>query len=405
MPQSSNDLYQLRGGESWRDPWASYKDLRDTDPVHAVDHPSHGEFWVLSRFDDVFRAARDPATFSSAKGLTPDRDSMAMFEGQACPIVMMDPPDHTSMRKLVSRPMTPRRIAPMEDQVVAFVDGKLGSITPGEEVDIIDLLFKPLPSFLVARYLGVPLTDRASFDEWSSAIVAANASSDFSNAIDAASALFAYAMELIDRRRFDPGDDLVSGLVAAGEDHASAAWIVGFVFTMVTGGNDTTTGLLGGALELLTINRPQRQLLIDDPSLIRPAIDEFLRLTSPVQNLARTTTTSVDIRGQGIPADTKVMLLYGSANRDEREFGPEADQLDVHRKINRSLSFGSGAHHCLGAAVARLAAGVALERLLARFPDFTVDPQRALFAPGAFVRRHQSLPFRPGPPAARFSAR
>jgi len=394
-----NDLYELRGGEDWRNPWPSYRALRDTDPVHMVDHPTHGKFWVLSRFADVFKAARDTATFSSAKGLTPDRDAMAMFDGQACPIVMMDPPEHTSMRKLVSKPMTPRRITPIESSVANFVDRRLDLIADHDEVDIVEVLLKPLPSFLVAHYLGVPLEDRAGFDQWSSAIVAANAASDFSNAIDAATALFTYAGELIERCKLDPGDDLVSGLVAAGDDKASAAWIVGFVFTMVTGGNDTTTGLLGGAAELLTSDRDQRRLLIDDPSLIRPSIDEFLRLTSPVQNLARTTTRPVEIEGRVIPDDTKVMLLYGSANRDEREFGADADQLDVRRDMRTILSFGSGAHHCLGAAVARLGAGVALERLLARFPDFSVDTSRAIFAPGAFVRRYQSLPFQPGPAA------
>jgi cytochrome P450 len=308
--------------------------------------------------------------------------------------VMMDPPDHTAMRRLVGRPMTPRKVADIEPEVTAVVESHLDRIAdaPGE-IDIVEALFKPLPSFVVAHYLGVPTEDRARFDGWTNAIVAASASGEVANALAAFTELFEYASGLIEVRRADPGDDLVSELVTAGESRADASWIVGFVFTMVTGGNDTTTGLLGGAAELLTRDRTQRRLLLDDPSLVRPAVDEFLRLTSPVQNLARTTTRDVTIDGETIPKDRKVMLLYGSANRDEREFGPKADALDVVRGSPRIVSFGYGAHHCLGAAAARLAGGVALERLLARFPGFEVDADRGRFAPGPFVRRHESLPF------------
>ena len=384
--------YILRGRDTWRDPYADYAWLRDNDPVHQVDHEVHGTFFVLSRFADVFDAVRDTATFSSAQGLTPDRDAMDRFGDQAAPIVMMDPPDHTAMRRLVSRPMTPRRVAPIEPAIAAFVDARLDRIAEsGGEVDIIEALFKPLPSWVVAHYLGVPEADREKFDRWTNAIVAANAGGDVTNT-DATIELFTYAADLIERRNVEPGGDLISDLVGAGEAAASPAWVVGFVFTMVTGGNDTTTGLLGGAAELLTERRDQRQLLLDDPSLIRPAIDEFLRIVSPVQNLARTTTRDVAIRGTEIPAGHKVMLLYGSANRDEREFGPTAGELDVCRDIDKMLALGYGAHHCLGAAAARLQTAIALEHLLARFPDFEVDAAAGGFANGAFVRRYESLP-------------
>ena len=207
--------------------------------------------------------------------------------------------------------------------------------------------------------------------------------------------LFAYSSELIDRHKVAPSDDFVGDLVLAGEDRASAMWIVGFVVTMVTGGNDTTTGLLGGAVEPLTRYPDQRQMMLADRSRIRPAIEEPLRLTSPVQNLARTTTRPVIVHDQEIPADRKVVLLYGAANRDEREFGPTAEEFEVDRRFARMLSFGDGAHHCLGAAAARLQAGVARERLLDRFPGFNVDAPAGRFAPGAFVRRYESLPMSP----------
>ncbi|MCE2512692.1 MAG: cytochrome P450 [Acidimicrobiia bacterium] len=385
--------FALRGGESWRSPWSSYRWLRDNDPVHRVDHPELGRFWVLSRFSDVIDAARDTATFSSAQGLTPGPDSGVMFEDGTRPIVMMDPPDHTTMRRLVSRPMTPRMVSPIEPAVRAFVQDGLEEIPVGREIDIVEVLFKPLPSFVVAHYLGVPPHDRTRFDGWTNSIVAANATADLESAADAFLGLFAFGSELIERRKAEPGDDLVSLLVQAGEDAVSAGWIVGFVFTMVTGGNDTTTGLLAGAASLLTERHDQRRLLLDDPALIPGAVEEFLRLTSPVQNLARTTTTDVTLHSTTIPAGDKVMLVYGSANRDERVFGADAGELDVCRRIDRMVSLGYGAHHCLGAAAARLQAAVVLSELLSRFPDFAVDLEAGRFASGAYVRRYESLPF------------
>ena len=393
MTTTDIEGFVLRGGESWRSPWSSYRWLRDNDPVHRVDHPKLGRFWVLSRSGDVLDAARDTATFSSAQGLTPGPDSAVMFEDGTRPVVMMDPPDHTAMRRLVSRPMTPRMVSPIEPAVRAFVRDRLDGVSPEREIDIVDVLFKPLPSFVVAHYLGVPPQDRIRFDDWTNSIVAANATTDLESAADAFLGLFAFGSELIERRRVEPGDDLVSLLVQAGEGTVSAGWIVGFVFTMVTGGNDTTTGLLGGAAALLTERLDQRGLLLDDPALIPGAVEEFLRLTTPVQNLARTVTTGVALHGTTIPAGDKVMLLYGSANRDERVFGADADELDVCRRIDRMVSFGYGAHHCLGAAAARLQAVVVLEELLARFPNFAVDAEAGRFASGAYVRRYESLPF------------
>ncbi len=388
-------MFELRGGESWRDPWGDYRRLRDESPVHVV--PATGDttdFWVVSRFADVFTAVRDTATFSSAQGLTPNADAMAMFEDGQQPIVMMDPPDHTAMRRLVSTQMTPRRVMAIEDGVRAFVDAQLDRVVDaGGEVDIVEALFKPLPSFVVAHYLGVPVEMRTEFDGWTNAIVAANAAGSFESAMDATMELLAFAGELMERRRAEPSEDLVTDLVAAGEEVVSPGWVVGFVFTMVTGGNDTMTGLLGGAAELLTDRRDQRAVLAADPDRLPNAVEELLRLTSPVQNLARTTTRAVDIAGTTIPVGEKVLLLYGSANRDEREFGPTAGELDVERDIDKILSLGYGAHHCLGAAAARLQGRVAIGRLLERFPDFEVDAAAGRFAPGGFVRRYESLPF------------
>ncbi|MBX3313320.1 MAG: cytochrome P450 [Actinobacteria bacterium] len=373
-----------------------YAALRERDPVH---HVADGDHWVLSRFDDVFRAARDPQRFSSAEGLTTmygEREAVGLDE--VAPMVMLDPPDHTEFRRLVSRGFTPRAVITMEDEVRRFVADRLDAIAAADdEVDIVAELFKPLPSMVVAHFLGVPEADRARFDRWTDAVVAANAEGDVLHAAEAVGELFEYFSHLVELRRAEPGDDTVSDLVAAAEadGNPTVLRILGFAFTMVAGGNDTTTGLLGGSAVLLTRHRDQRALLASSPELLPAAVEELLRLTSPVQGLARTTTTDVEVQGTTIPAGRKVLLLYGAANRDPREFGPDAEDLDVTRNPNRILSFGSGAHHCLGAAAARLQGRVALEELLRRFPDFEVDEASGEYAGGPYVRRHRSLPFTP----------
>jgi hypothetical protein len=368
-----------------------YAALRDHDPVH---HVARGDYWVLSRYDDVWAAARDFERFSSAQGLTFAYDDMATVGiDEARPMVMLDPPDHTDFRRLVSRGFTPRQVAGLEPEIRSFVVSRVEGLKEAGSGDVMTGLFKPLPSMVVAHYLGVPGPDRPRFDTWTDAIVAANAMGDPLGAASAVRELFGYFADLIERRRAEPGTDSISQLLASGADRVSILQILGFAFTMVTGGNDTTTGLLGGAAELLTARPDQRSRLLDDPGAIPDAVEELLRLTSPVQGLARTTTTDIELDGQTIPAGRKVMLLFASANRDPRRWGDDAEQLDLGRQPRQILTFGYGPHHCLGAAVARLQARVALEELLARCPRFAVDAEAGLFSPGHFIRRYVSLPF------------
>jgi hypothetical protein len=389
-------LYDPYDPATLRDPYPTYRRLRDEDPVH---HVVDRDFWVLSRFADAFAAVGDSATFSSAQGLTFEQDEITRL-GLAPTMVMMDRPEHTTYRRLVSRGFTPRQVAGLEPAVRAFARQRVAAIAAAGEANLIELLAGPLPTLVVATYLGVPEDDRAQFDAWSSAIVSANAEGNaIGGAVEAVTGLYHYFDELIERRRIEPTDDMLSDLVAAEVDgeRLDLARILGYCFVMIAGGNDTVTGLLGGAAVLLTERPDQRQLLLDDPGRIPLAVEELLRLTSPVQGLCRTTTTDVTVGGTTIPAGRKVHLLYGSGNRDPREFGPTADQLDVTRHISRMLSFGGGPHHCIGAAAARLQGRVALEELLAALPEFTVDADRGTLAPGPFVRRYESLPIRAEP--------
>jgi cytochrome P450 len=384
--------FEPRSGEGWRDPFPMYRRLRDEDPVH---HVERGDYWVLSRFADVFAAARDPATFSSASGLTFAYDDMrtAGLE-EVAPMVMLDPPEHTAFRRLVAHGFTPRSVAGIEPAVRAFVVERLERLRAAGGGDVVAELLKPLPSFVVAHYLGVPPADRERFDGWTTSIVAANALGDPLGAEAAVAELLAYFTELIEVRRRSPGDDVVSELVQASDGAAVPPLrILGFAFTMVTGGNDTSTGLLGSGLELLAAAPDQRRLLREHPDLIPGAVEELLRLTSPVQGLARTTTREVAIGEDRIPAGRKVLLLYAAANRDPWEFGPVAEDLDVTRAPRSILTFGSGAHFCLGAAAARLMGRVVVEEVLGRCPGYAVDPAAGRFASGHFVRRYEALPF------------
>ena len=398
--------FELARAETWPNPWPMYAALRDRDPVHHVvppENPDH-DYWVLSRHADVWNASRDNETFSSAQGLTVTYGELEMIGLQDNPpMVMQDPPVHTEFRKLVSRGFTPRQVQAVEPAVREFVVERLQRLRAAGGGDIVAELFKPLPSMVVAHYLGVPEEDRQQFDGWTQAIVAANtADGGIANALggvgDAVASMMAYFAELIDRRRREPADDTVSHLVAAGVgadgDIAGTLSVLAFAFTMVTGGNDTTTGMLGGSVQLLHQRPDQRRLLVEHPDLMTDAVDELLRLTSPVQGLARTTTSDVTIRDTTIPAGRKVMLLYGSANRDEREFGADADELDVTRRPRNIMTFSNGAHFCLGAAAARMQSRVALTELLARCPDFEVDESGIVWAGGSYVRRPLSVPFR-----------
>ena len=400
MSYGAAAAFRLATAQTWATPWPMYRALRDHDPVHhVVPDRADQDYWVLSRHAEVWNAARDHETYSSAQGLTVNYGELEMIGLQDNPpMVMQDPPVHTEFRKLVSRGFTPRQVEVVEPAVRRFVIERIERLRAAGGGDIVAELFKPLPSMVVAHYLGVPEQDRDRFDGWTEAIVAANATGSVASVGAAVGSMMGYFAELIERRRRDPGDDTVSHLVAAGigadGDVAGTLAVLAFTFTMVTGGNDTTTGMLGGSVQLLYQRPDQRRLLAGQPDLIGDAVDELLRLTSPVQGLARTTTHDVELHGRTIPAGRKVLLLYGSANRDERQYGADAGELDVTRRPRNILTFSHGAHHCLGAAAARMQARIALTELLARCPDFEVDESGIVWAGGGYVRRPLSVPFR-----------
>lgn len=379
------------------DPYPVYRQLRDHDPVHRHADPP---FWVLSRFGDVWDAVRDPEVFSSAAGLTFHPDEIGTL-GLAPTIVMLDPPRHTQLRKLISQGFTPRRVARLEQLIRDFARSRIDVLErkagDGAAIDLHQEFSSPIPTFVLAQLLGIPESERACFGPWVDALTSLHNSGFDTGELagrDAVADMFGYFTEVIADRRKHPGDDLISALVSAEVDGERLTdWdILGFCFVLVAGGNDTTGNLISHGAALLHTDPKQRARLAAEQTLIPHALMEFLRLEGSVQALARTTTCPVTLRDVRIPEGEKVLLLYGSANRDEREFGPTAEQLNIDRDIPRHLGFASGPHFCIGNHLAKLQARVAFEELLTRHPNVGVDLENAQRLPSAFTRGWVRLP-------------
>lgn len=381
-----------------RDPYPRYRQLRESAPVF---HSEVGDYYALSRFEDIFRALRDPETFSSAQGLTPIEDEKKIL-GLAPTFLMMDPPDHTRLRKLISKAFTRERVAELDERMRDFIRGRMDRALEiaarDGSVDIVRELTSPVPTYLLSQILGIPEADRERFDPWSNAITGASLEPDkVQAAVLAVAHLFMFFIEVIERRRREPGDDLISNLVGSQQSGEPLSnWdILGFCFVFIAGGNDTTNHLLGNALVALHDHPEQRRRLVDDPSLLTGAIEEFLRYDAPVQGLSRCTTREVELHGVRIPAGKKVHMLFASGNRDPREFGATSEELDVGRKVERHLSFSQGPHFCIGAHFARSSARTAMQEILARAPDYRLRPEGRTLFESPFVRGYARLELEP----------
>lgn len=351
-----------------QDPYPTYRWLRDEAPLFRNDRL---DFWALSRFDDVLSAAHDPVTFSSV-----DAVLLGESSGEMPPMMItMDSPRHDELRAIVSRSFTPRAISGLEDRVRRIAGELLDELDPSSPVEMVEGFNVPLPVMVIADLLGVAREDRAQFKEWSDIVVAMDPADPASMeaSMGAGFELAGYFEEIAAARRAEPTDDLVSLLVGA-EDAGRCSFgeVLGFCLLLLIAGNETTTNLLGNAMVALAAHPDQLAALTKDHSMIPAAIEEVLRYDSPVQGLTRNTTTEVELHGELLPAGAQVMLLWASANRDDREF-QRPDDFDIHRSAGRTVAFGHGLHYCLGAALARLEARVAFEEMFTRFPGWEVD--------------------------------
>ncbi len=371
-----------------------WRRLRDEQPVYRNDRY---DFWALSRYADVEAAHRDPATFSSAHGTVLElMDSGYKPSGQ---LIFMDPPDHTTLRSLVSRAFTPKRVTVLEDRIRQLCADLLDPHVGSGGFDYVQDFGAQLPSRVISSLVGVPPEDQEAQRRNIDQIFHIEPGVGMINhvSLTAQIALHEYLAGLVDRRTAEPRDDLVSALCQAEIVDATGVTrrltrdeTTAFANLLFSAGTETVGRLLGNVAVVLATWPDERAALVEHPELIPNAVDELLRFEAPSPVQGRWTTRDVTLHGVTIPANSKVLLLTGSAGRDERVF-PDPDRFDVRRSMQHHVSFGYGIHFCVGAALARTEGRVALEETLARFPVWDVDPDHVVRQHTSTVRGYSSV--------------
>jgi cytochrome P450 len=360
----------------------TYRKLRD----HAPLARSPSGFWAVSRFEDVYAVASDPATYSSERTLLSP-------PGLKPTIQSLDPPLHDRLRSLVSLAFTPRRVREMEPRVRQIARELLAPLQEAGACDLLASYARHIPSRVIGEMIGIPEERIGDFLHWTESMVALPDDQTQSEAIqDPAASIYSEFTRLLEERRRAPRADLMSALIEAELDGRKLTQeeLLGFCFVLVVAGNDTTTNLIANGAVLLAEHPDQRRALAKDAARLPDAMEEMLRFESPAQALPRRLTRDVELHGQRLAQGEQLFLLWGSANRDEREF-VNADRFDVSRKIRRHLAFGQGIHFCLGKSLARLEARVAFEELLAAAPHYTLSGP-APWLPSMWARAHARVP-------------
>jgi cytochrome P450 len=386
------------------DPYPTYAMLRTTDPVHWSPLM---DSWVIARYQDVDAILRDQKHFSNdARNRRAPRFRVTSGVPGDPNMLVLDPPDHTRLRALVSKAFTPSAIAALEPRIRTIVGELLDHIADPASFDLIETIAYPLPVIVMAELLGVPPAERAQFKKWSDqrarVLEPTITPRERQDAIQAAKAFDAYFRDVIEARRMVPRDDLISTLVAIEEagDTLSPYELLIMLRLLLIAGNETTTNLIGNGMLALLRHPEQIQTLQEDPSLIPSAIEELLRYDTPVQLDGRTIMEDMDFQGRPLQKGQGVVLLLGSANRDPEVFR-DPDRLDVTRNEASHIAFGRGIHHCLGAPLARLEGRIAFEALLERFSDINLLTEQPSFKNNVVLRGLKTLPLsaRAGRPA------
>jgi cytochrome P450 len=361
------------------DPYPHFAEMREHDPVHLTLLNQ----WLLFRYDDVSTILRDPSmSVSDDKIEVLDEKRLAMFEAaggefeRSTSMLNADPPDHTRLRRLVSKAFTPSSIEALRPRVQELVDAMLDPMAERGSGDVVTELAFPLPFDVISEMLGMPDADKDQIAAWSGAVVKTLdpviSDDEIVAAIEGSRAMDAHIDQVIAWKREHPADDLLSALIAAEEDgdRLSSVELRDQVGLLFIAGHETTVNLIGTGIHELLRHPDQLALLRDDPSLDANAVDELLRFVSPVQMSRRVVLQDVTIRGKTIPKGMFVLTGLASANRDPDKWGPTADDLDIRREgAAQHVSFGSGIHYCLGASLARLEAQVAIGTFVRRFPN------------------------------------
>jgi cytochrome P450 len=350
-------------------PYPFYAWLRQEHPVY---YNAHFDFWALSHYDDVVQAARNHEVFSSAQGVGPDkRYGLSMITN--------DPPIHTRLRRLVNRAFTPHMMARFEGRIQAIIDALLDTVMDKGAFDLVADYAIPLPVTVIAEILGVEPERREDFKRWSDEVVlfvgGTAQGSDRERYRHSWEEFKAYCVHIMAARRQQPQEDIISLLVQAEAEHDALTEleILNFCQLLLVAGNETTTNLItNGALAFATFPE-EWQKLRAQPLLAPMVVEEVLRYDSPVQATFRTTTRAVELHGTTIPADSKVALLWASANHDAGVF-PAPERFDITRTPNQHVAFASGIHYCLGASLARLEARLTTETFVRRLRHLRPDP-------------------------------
>jgi cytochrome P450 len=377
-------------------PYPTYHRLRAEDPVH---HSPLG-FWILTRYEEVVTALRDPRFAKEAiAGYVAARFGIAPV-GIGISMLDRDPPDHTRLRGLVSKAFTPRVVETLRPHIQRIVDGLLEQAAGAGSMDLIEAFAYPLPVVVICEMLGVPVEDRDRFRHWGldiarglDAILLPPDSEVIQRSSAARHALTDYFRALIAERRARPRADMLSGLIAAEEagDTLSEEELLATCILLLVAGHETTVNLIGNGTLALLRHPDQLRRLREQPELIGSAVEELLRFDGPVQRTARIPSEDVTIGGQAIAKGEMVMPFIGAADRDPAQF-PEPDRLDIGRTDNRHIAFGWGIHFCLGAPLARLEGQIAIGTLVRRLPRLALATDAPVFRQSLTLRGLTALP-------------
>ena len=389
--------------EQRESPYAVYAEAREREPVFYAERFG---FWVVTRYEDVLAVLKDGVTYSSRDALTSSHVDLApevqavLDEGwPEMPVIIdTDAPLHTRIRGLVTRAFTPRRVAAMAPTIEQVAGRLIDELEADGRADIVSRFAWPLPLTVVGDMLGVPRDDLPRLHEWSVHwLRLKQPGATLEQQLEWARStvdLQGYFMALLDERERDPGDDLTSALLAAAREvdpPLARDAVMGVPLDLVVAGHVTVTRAIGNALVLLLSEPARAQELREDPALVPAAVDEILRLESPAQGLFRTTTREVTLGGATVPAGARLMVHYGSANRDDRVFACPAEYDPGREGLNKHLAFGKGVHFCIGAPLARLELGIALPLLLERLPGLRLVDGPLAWEPIFFARGLERL--------------
>ena len=378
------------------DPYPLYQRMRDEAPLY---YNPDLDFWAVTRYADCEVGLRDAKRYISGKGgiLELIKADIELPPGN---LIFEDPPAHDVHRSLLARVFTPKRVADLEPKIREFCADSLDPLEGREEFDLIAELGGPMPTSVIGMLFGVPEADRAAVRKMADANLRTKAG-EAMNVSESPTFGSETFEEYIDWRLDHPADDLMTELLHTEfeDEHGVTRTLTrdeALLYTTVVAGagSETTTRLIGWAGKVLAENPDQRRELAEDATLIPGAVEELLRFESPGPQIGRYVPEDVELYDRTVPAGSAMLFVVSAANRDERRYD-DPDRFDIHRPLSPHLAFGFGIHYCLGAALARLEARIALEELLARFPEWDVDLDRANIAPTSTVRGFEALPVMP----------